>query len=52
MNWNVSYYDIKNGIISIHTILDRTEQEAEKEAIADMPSNCEDWTMMQVDLNL
>jgi hypothetical protein len=46
MDWIVRYYDKKDVEISSHIIKDRTEQEAENEAIADMPRNCEDWTLM------
>jgi hypothetical protein len=45
-NWIVRYYDKNDKKISSHKIKDRTEHEAEKEAIADMPNNCEDWTLM------
>lgn len=44
-DWKVRYYDKNNKVISSHIIKDRTEHEAEKEAIADFPENCEDWTM-------
>jgi len=46
MNWIATYYTEGNDIISAHVIKDRTEQEAEKEAIADMPMDCDDWTLM------
>ena len=45
-NWTATYYDIKNNIISSHEITDRTENEAESEAIADLPYHCEDWSLM------
>lgn len=45
-NWIVTYYDIMDNIISSHEIKDRTEHEAEDEAIADLPYNCEDWSLM------
>lgn len=51
MNWRVRYYDKNDEIISKHIIKDRTEYEAEKEAIADMPNNCEDWTLTPINLN-
>ena len=47
MNWVVTYYDIKDNIISSHDIKDRNEHEAEKEAIADLPYHAEDWTLMR-----
>jgi len=45
-NWIVRYYDKKDKQIGSHIIKDRTEHEAEEEAIADMPLECEDWTLM------
>jgi len=45
-NWIVTYYDINDQIISTHVIKDRNEHEAEREAIADMPCDCNDWSMM------
>ena len=45
-NWTATYYDIYNNIITSHAINDRNEHEAEKEAIADMPAHCEDWSLM------
>ena len=30
-------------------IEDRTEAEAEKEALADIPSSCSDWTLVALD---
>src|SRR5579864_862221 len=47
-NWKVTYYDKNDKVISSHTIKDRTEAEASKEAQGDMPSGCEDWSMMPV----
>ncbi|MCK9543422.1 MAG: hypothetical protein M0R03_15485 [Novosphingobium sp.] len=44
-DWTVRYYDKNNKLISSHTIKDRLEQEAEKEAIADMPYDCDDWSL-------
>jgi len=46
-NWIVRYYDKKNNLIGSHIIKDRTEHEAENEAMADMPDNCDDWTMVE-----
>jgi hypothetical protein len=45
-DWIVRYYDKKDKQIGSHVIKDRTEHEAENEAIADMPLECEDWTMV------
>ena len=47
-NWKVIYYNKKNNEISSHIIKDRTEHEAENEAMADMPRNCNDWTMTEI----
>jgi hypothetical protein len=47
-NWKVRYYDKDDKVISSHVIKDRTEHEASKEAEGDMPSGCEDWSMMPV----
>jgi hypothetical protein len=46
-NWIVRYYDRKNVLIGSHLIKDRTENEAESEAVADMPDNCDDWTLCE-----
>ena len=47
MNWTVTYYKgTTDKVISSHVIKDRTEHEAEKEAIADLPYHAEDWTLM------
>ena len=46
-NWIVRYYDKKDKEIGSHTIKDRTEHEAEEEAIADMPYESEDWTLVE-----
>jgi hypothetical protein len=45
-NWIVRYYDKKDKLIDSHMIKDRTDHEAQEEAIADMPLECEDWTLM------
>ena len=46
-DWIVRYYDKKDKLINSQIIKDRTEHEAEHEAIADMPYECEDWTMVE-----
>jgi len=46
-DWIVRYYDKKDKLIGSHVIKDRTEHEAEEEAIADMPLECEDWTLVE-----
>ena len=46
-DWVVRYYNKKDKEISSHIIKDRTEHEAENEAMADMPRKCDDWTMME-----
>ena len=46
-DWIVRYYDKKDKLIGSHVIKDRTEHEADNEAVADMPSECEDWTMVE-----
>jgi hypothetical protein len=45
-DWIVRYYNKKDNLIGSHIIRDRTEQEAENEAIGDMPYDCEDWTIV------
>jgi hypothetical protein len=45
-DWIVRYYNKKDTLIGSHIIKDRTEHEAEEEAIADMPLECEDWTLV------
>jgi hypothetical protein len=45
-DWIVTYYDKKNNVISSHKIMDRTEHEAVNEAMADIPVNCDDWTLI------
>jgi len=45
-DWIVRYYDKKDNLIGSHLIKSRTEHEAEEEAIADMPYECEDWTLV------
>ena len=51
---NISIREIEeqaNKVISSHTIKDRNEHEAEHEACADMPYDCEDWSLMQEGFN-
>jgi hypothetical protein len=48
-DWVVRYYDKNDKEISSHIIKDRTEHEADNEAVADMPLNCEDWSMMPIE---
>ena len=47
MNWIVRYYSRTGKLLNDNLIRDRTEHEASKEAIADMPRDCEDWSMME-----
>jgi len=44
-NWRVTVYDKKDKIIDSWVIENRTENEAENEAIADLPYEMNDWTM-------
>ena len=46
-DWIVRYYDKKDKLIGSHVIKDRTEHEADNEAVADMPLDCEDWTLVE-----
>ena len=45
-NWKIKYYDKNDKLISSFLIENRTEHEAQNEAMGDIPNNCEDWTMM------
>jgi hypothetical protein len=45
-DWIVRYYDKKDKLISSYIIKDRTEHEAENEAMGDMTYECDDWTMV------
>ena len=45
-DWIVRYYDKKDKLIGSHLLKDRTAHEAENEAMADMPYECEDWTLV------
>jgi len=44
-DWEVMYYNDRGDFISMHTIKNRTEHEAEREAVADMPYECDDWSL-------
>ena len=44
-DWVVRYYDKRNVLLDSHIIKDRTEHEAENEAMADIPDKCDDWTL-------
>jgi len=46
-NWKVTAYDKDNNIIEQWVIENRTEHEAENEAMADLPE-CDDWSMMAI----
>jgi hypothetical protein len=46
-NWIVRYYNKKDKLIGSAVIKDRTEHEAEDEAIAYMPYDCDDWTLTE-----
>ena len=45
-NWIATYYDKDNNIIGVETFEDRTDHEAENEAMGLIPDNCEDWTLV------
>ena len=45
MNWIAAYYDKDDNLIKTFLIKDRTEHEAEKEAGAEMPKKCHDWSL-------
>ena len=46
-NWIVRYYDKKDNQIGSALIKDRTETEAEDEAIMYTPDDCKDWTLVE-----
>mgnify|MGYP003593690661 CR=1 FL=1 len=50
MDWVVKCYDEDNVLIDEFDILNRTEPEAEREAMAQLPANCDDWSMVNKDL--
>jgi len=45
-NWIARYYDENDNVIHTETFKDRTEYEAENEAMGLMPDGCEDWTLV------
>ena len=45
-NWKVKYYNKKDKFIGSLIIRDRTEHEAENEAMGQMPYECTDWTLI------
>jgi hypothetical protein len=45
-NWIARYYDGIDNIIRTEKFYNRTEGEAENEAIGLMPDNCEDWSLV------
>ena len=49
-NWRVTTYDKNEEVIDTFVIENRTEKEAEKEAMNDVDIfDCWDWTMMEID---
>jgi len=44
-DWKARFYQ-KNKVIAMFTIKDRTEHEAEKEAMSNAPEKYDDWSMM------
>lgn len=44
-NWVATYYDKDNNEIGNEFFQDRSEDEASREAIGLMPSNCDDWSL-------
>jgi hypothetical protein len=47
-NWIATYYDKEGGIILTETFIDRTEHEADSEAVGLMPYDCEDWSLQPI----
>ena len=45
-NWIAIYYNKKDKVICKEKFFDRTEDEAESEAIGLMPKNCHDWSLI------
>ncbi len=49
-NWRVTTYDKDNEVLETFVIENRTEREAEKEAVAILDIfDCWDWTMVEID---
>ncbi len=49
-NWRVTTYDKDEEVLETFVIQNRTEREAEKEAMNDVDVfDCWDWTMMEID---
>ena len=49
-NWRVTTYDENEEVIEIFVIEDRTEREAEKEAVTILDVfDCWDWTMVEIE---
>lgn len=48
-DWCVTEYDEADHIIETWIIESRTEYEAEREAEAQLSSECADWTMMPIE---
>tara|TARA_R100000900_G_C3245275_1_gene146173 strand:- start:235 stop:411 length:177 start_codon:yes stop_codon:yes gene_type:complete len=49
-NWRVTTYDKDEEVIETFVIENRTEREAEKEAMNDVDVfDCWDWTMMEIE---
>lgn len=46
-DWIVRYYNKKDEQIGSAVIKNRTEHEAEEEAISYMPFDCEDWSLTE-----
>jgi len=49
-NWMAIYYDKNDKELGFIIIKDRTEHEAENEAMADMPKKCDDWSLTETKL--
>ena len=45
-NWCATYYDKNNKVLCKEKFYDRTEHEAENEAMGLMPTNCDDWSLV------
>ena len=52
-NWRVTTYDKDNEVIETFVIENRTEREAEKEAVNDVDVfDCWDWTMVEIEKDI